>query len=114
METILNQLPVIYTYWACGLMTWSVIVCLMMGRVISLSHKTRSFLPRTDTAVFVTIAIGAILLFISVFVIPQVTVLFVEIALLLSLWYTVFLGIINHLNIMTWLRYCTLSKIISH
>jgi hypothetical protein len=114
MENILEQLPFIYVYWACGLMTWSAIVCLMLGRVISISRKTKYLIPRTDSLVFITIALGGIMLFISVFVIPQVTVLFIEIALLLSLWYTVFLGIVNHLNIVTWLRYRTLTKFSSY
>ena len=109
MDTIQHQLPIVYTYWASFLIVWSLIVCFMLGRTIAIAKHTHLIVPKTDTLVLITILIGAFVLFASIFLIPSVTVLFIEVALLLSLWYTIFLGIVNHLNIITHLRYCTLK-----
>jgi hypothetical protein len=39
----------------------------------------------------------------SVFCVPQITALFVEIALILALWYTVFLVAVNHINVQSFI-----------
>jgi len=109
MENFQQLLPVVYTYWASVLIVWSLVVCFMLGKSIATAKHTHMIVPKTDTLVLITILIGAFVLFASIFLIPSVTVLFIEVALLLSLWYTIFLGIVNHLNIITHLRYCTLK-----
>lgn len=99
MEHIFNQLPVIYVYWACLLVVWSIINSGMMCKIILNAHHNHTYTRQSNVLILGTTIVGGIMLAGSVFVVPQVTVLFVEIALILSLWYTVFLATISHLNI---------------
>lgn len=100
MEKFLNMLPILYIYWACGLIVWSSIACAMQAMVISHNRKRYHHSRKWDIMMLFVVGMCGIFLGVSVFVIPQVTTLFVEIALMLVLWYTVFLVALNHINIL--------------
>lgn len=99
MENFLNILPVLYIYWASGLIVWSGIVCVMQGLAIVHNRRRYQHSRRSDILMLFSVGMCGLLLTASVFIIPQFTVLFVEIALMLALWYTVFLVALNHINV---------------
>jgi hypothetical protein len=104
MEYIFNLLPVIYVYWAGILAVWSLINGGMMFKIIA-SACIQSYTKQSYLILLITVLIGGGLLVTSVFMIPQVTVLFIEIACMLALWYTVFLITVSHLNIVAYLHF---------
>lgn len=101
MEQFLNMLPILYVYWACGLIVWSTMICTMQCMVLVHNKKRHQSCRRSDILMLFAVGTCGIFMGISVFVIPQMTFLFVEIALLMALWYTVFLVAINHMNIIS-------------
>ena len=99
MEQVLSILPVLYIYWACGLIVWSTIVCGMQALVLNHNRQRNQSCRRADIVMLFMVGLCGLFLGVSVFIIPQITALFVEIALLVVLWYTVFLVALNHLNV---------------
>lgn len=99
METILALLPVFYVYWASGLMVWSIIQAGLTGNIVRIINNRHSIWRKTDLLIMLTLVVCAALLYASVFVVPGVTALFVDIALVVVLWYTVFLAAVCHFNI---------------
>ena len=99
MEKILDILPVFYIYWACGLMVWSTIVCGMQAMVLRHNKKRNQSCRRSDILMMFVVGACGAFLGVSVFAVPQITTLFVEVALILALWYTVFLVAVNHINV---------------
>lgn len=106
MEHILNTLPSIFMYWAGALIVWSGIVVVMQTKIIMAARQLQAYTRSSDTIILITVAIGAIFLIGATFIVPQISVLFVEVLLILSLWYTVFLMMINILNVNCWVSYC--------
>lgn len=106
MEHFLKTLPAVFIYWSSALIVWSCIVFGMQTRIILAARKIQKYTRSSDTIILITVAIGAMILFIPTFVIPEVSVLFVEVLLILCLWYTVFLMMINILNVNCWVNYC--------
>lgn len=104
MEQYLNLLPILYIYWASGLIVWSGIVCVMQVMVLRHNMKRNQDCRRSDITTMFAVGMCGTFLAISVFVIPQVTLLFVEIALMLVLWYTVFLFALNHINVLSFIH----------
>lgn len=99
MESILAILPVFYVYWASGLMIWSILQAGITGNIVRVINSRHSFHRKTDLLIMFTLVVCAALLYASVFVVPYITALFVDIALVVALWYTVFLGTVCHFNI---------------
>lgn len=99
METVLSLLPVVYVYWASGLMVWSMIQASLTGNIVRIIKNRHQVTRKTDVLIMVTMMVCAALLYASVFVVPSITALFVDIALVVALWYTVFLGTVSHFNI---------------
>lgn len=104
MEHFLNMLPILYIYWASGLVVWSGIVCVMQAMVITHNKKRNQDCRRSDITTLFAVGMFGTFLAVSVFAIPQITVLFVEIALMLVLWYTVFLFALNHINVLSFIH----------
>lgn len=99
MEYIFTNLSLIYVYWACLLAVWSIINGGMLFKIIVSTYSAQSYTKQATLMILLMILVSAIVLLVSVFVIPQITVLFVEVGLMLALWYTVFSATISHLSV---------------
>lgn len=104
MENFLSLLPILYIYWASGLIVWSGIVCVMQAMVLVHNKQRKQSCRRSDLTALFAVGICGSFLAISVFIIPQITVLFIEIALMMVLWYTVFLFALNHINVLSFIH----------
>lgn len=99
METILTFLPVAYVYWASILMVWSVLQAGITGNIVRIFKNRYNMYRQTDMLVMATMLMCAGMLYGSVFVVPHITALFIDIALVVALWYTVFLGTVSQFNL---------------
>lgn len=99
MEGILALLPIFYVYWASGLMVWSILQAGITGRLVQILRGRHQMYRKADLLIMATLIVCAGILFASVFLIPNIMALFAEIALIVALWYTVFLAIVSQFNI---------------
>lgn len=99
MEAILALLPVAYVYWASILLVWSVIQAGITGNILRIINNKHQVCRRTDLLIMFTMIVCAAILFATIFIIPHITVLFVDIVMVIALWYTVFLATVSQFNI---------------